>query len=555
MNIGLEYIQPVETIKEKHSHIICKQCNKPLIKPVFCENCCEFICQLCLTNGTCCEFSKVIYLTDTNNESINGKGSIAKLLEQLEIYCPINKICGCDWIGVRRDYFDHCNKCDKKYQLCKFGCGTKFNIDNIGHYDICDFANKWFDITKSDRNDDLNRMTYKNRFTCGKNKLLEESNIKLKNQNEQLQITIKNLEVENSNNMLMGKNDAKKINELSNDNLDLHNIIDNYKKELETMIHNLDMSNEKLYALNKISNGITIIKSINWDIIKPIGNYELITQSQTYIPKQSGYMLIIAVGGGDGGETGCYDTRGGNSGSVEACVIHINNSTPLIIKIGKGGVGGKGTDHNKAYNGLYHKRESDHGIHYQDVASHCNDSLKFTKSEYGQSTKVIFTNGVSLNTIDSVNYAHGGAIDNNGHTINCGLINKISQIYPNIKSGNAGICGEQRYRPRPYSMGPQTYFPRSGGGAGGIIILYDNTKADDGSSPADKNCLWHGSPYNICTNGLGGHGFGAGGAGGAYVFSSLPDNGQASSYTRYYCYDGGNGADGCVIISYIDYDI
>jgi hypothetical protein len=86
--MNIEYIQLIDKIKEKHPHIICKQRNKPLTKPVFCENCCE-------------------------------------------------------WIGLRKDYFDHCNN-----------CGIKFNASKFEHYDICEYADKWFDIIKQNRNNE-----------------------------------------------------------------------------------------------------------------------------------------------------------------------------------------------------------------------------------------------------------------------------------------------------------------------------------------------------------------------------------------------------------------
>lgn len=98
------------------------------------------MCQICPSlhiSKRCCVSEKNTYL--------NVKGSIIKILEQLEIYCAVNKVNGCKWSGPRVEYFDHYNKCAKKYQPCIFGCGKIIHNNDIIHFDTCKHFNEWLD--------------------------------------------------------------------------------------------------------------------------------------------------------------------------------------------------------------------------------------------------------------------------------------------------------------------------------------------------------------------------------------------------------------------------
>lgn len=120
MNYNFEYVLGIAEIKSNHSMVICKFCQMPVVRPVLCTNCYDFMCQICpITHSSnrCCGTDNIANLNDTEF-SFNGKGAIAKILEELEIYCAINKENGCQWIGKRRNYLDHHHHCIKNYKIC-----------------------------------------------------------------------------------------------------------------------------------------------------------------------------------------------------------------------------------------------------------------------------------------------------------------------------------------------------------------------------------------------------------------------------------------------------
>jgi hypothetical protein len=471
MNFDLEYIQAIEKIKEKDQHIICKQCNKPLIKPVFCQNCCNFACQLCLSNASCCKTDKVIYLTDKNSESINGKGWIAELLEQLEIYCPINRMYGCEWTGKRADCLDHCNECIKKYQKCDFGCDTIIHCDDKKHYDECEKFNKWLDDDYINDSDLKNKCIKQIEYNIN---ILGTETTNLKNQ-------IRNMQ-----------KDYEKHIEILQQNIS--KIIDGQNKLYEI----INKKNKKKEIVTDKSK-ITIINydNIKFDKIRSVKKFELITQSQTYIPKQTGYILIITVGGGSGG--GCGGTtfsKKGTTSFIEVCIVHIDKIMPLTINIGEGGIGAKGTIR---YTGNYlPKNKYIHAITNMELIDSAKD---------GKSTNVYIMEKL-------ITHAEGGkaknsALEQNDQQQNkTWMFNEINKIYPDIIMGN-------------YANGIQLL-------SGKIII------------GKDAECR----PCNFITNeSKSGIGYGAGGGLCPFVVGSGHES-----------YFGGNGTDGCVIIDYIEYE-
>jgi hypothetical protein len=617
MNVELEYVQPIETIKEKHPHIICKQCDKPLIRPIFCENCCDFVCQSCLTNALCCEFSKVIFLSDTNNESINGKGSIAKLLEQLEIYCPINRTNGCEWIGMRKEYFDHCNECDKKYQLCKFGCGIK--VDDQ-HYNICGHTKQWLIYDSQNRCNELNNLKQRNKFKYIRDKI---KNSKLKNQAQIIQFDTDNIE----NQIVIIQNimteQKKEISDIKNDFLIYKQIYDEKILELDKIINQLKMNIEYDNFINKTEKTIlnpTVINynEINFDKIRPKGPFDLITESQTYIPKQTGYILIVAVGGGGGaGAGGTGYQGGGGSGYIEVCIVNLTEIKPFEIKIGKGGLGGGShiSDHIMIDSNIYQVEEFIFGIE-KILDKRINSSIDISKliclpndgegtvvdvsdiikltADGGRAPILInykydnislpiyehragngFSGGANIGILPinqknhARNYNGGGGSNGsdgitnanneelqNGHKNICGkgskslIINHLNKIHPNIRAGDGGKSSKQLNK---QSTG--------GGGAGGLFLYEKPIRAENGIHK-DINSLPVPEEYSHA--GQGGIGFGAGGGGGFHCHSIKKEekwsaiNGHSVKneiilWDKYYSYNGGNGANGCVIIEYIDY--
>jgi hypothetical protein len=152
-------VQTNEIIKAKHSHIFCKVCDKPFVNPIMCNECCEFVCFKCKNKIKVTEEdSCVCSLTDnwreigdtTKNLLMNGKGNIKKPLENLEIYCPLNRKYGCKWQGTRKNYTEHLSLCGSKYLDCIYGCGDRLSLDNIDHYDECKAFSSWIDFKSTE---------------------------------------------------------------------------------------------------------------------------------------------------------------------------------------------------------------------------------------------------------------------------------------------------------------------------------------------------------------------------------------------------------------------
>ncbi len=127
--MNFQYVQDINITKKKDSKIICKLCDKPLVDPVFCSHCSEIFCIACLTNNRC---------DPAFIHSLDVKNPIIQSLQELEIFCPINKHNGCGWIGMRKDYLDHCNDCEKKYEICSLCCELKYDDNQVIHECIDD---------------------------------------------------------------------------------------------------------------------------------------------------------------------------------------------------------------------------------------------------------------------------------------------------------------------------------------------------------------------------------------------------------------------------------
>jgi hypothetical protein len=246
MNLDFEYILSVESIKEKHSHIICKFCNKPLVNPVLCEDCYNFMCQICpsisstlsanskLTDITnrCCGNNTISYLNRADDgNSFNGKGFIAKILDNLEIYCAVNKVNGCKWIGKRSDYLDHYRECNQMYCECVYGCGQIVDTNDIYHLDSCEAFNKWSSVSSIKEND--KKMATYMHYT------------KIKIQDMQNQIKMENTLTDHLNN---------KIKEIQNE-------IRNYDNQIQEIENKIGYHDNQFFAMQH-QNHMKTIKAI-----------------------------------------------------------------------------------------------------------------------------------------------------------------------------------------------------------------------------------------------------------------------------------------------------
>ncbi len=140
----MQYVQSIETIKEQNPYVICKQCDEPLIKPMFCENCGNNICQKCLSDVKCCESDKVIYPTDTNNECINthekmqnqevnmqqkNKEELKKIVDSIKLKIQLKYINYLDRhlrTDSKDEFVRHFNKYLLSYQKTSKDCDNEF---------------------------------------------------------------------------------------------------------------------------------------------------------------------------------------------------------------------------------------------------------------------------------------------------------------------------------------------------------------------------------------------------------------------------------------------
>ncbi len=148
MNLDFCYTTELDIIRTNYPMIICKFCQMPLVRPVLCTNCHDYMCQLCpslCASNRCCDTNFIINLNNADN-SFNGKGAIVKTLELLEIFCAVNRENGCKWIGRRGEYLDHYHECTNNYKLCVFGCGAFVSNDNVEHLNHCNAYDNWLSL-------------------------------------------------------------------------------------------------------------------------------------------------------------------------------------------------------------------------------------------------------------------------------------------------------------------------------------------------------------------------------------------------------------------------
>lgn len=60
----------IDSIRANYPMIICKFCQMPLVRPVLCTNCYDYMCQLCpslYASNRCCETNCINNLNNTDN--------------------------------------------------------------------------------------------------------------------------------------------------------------------------------------------------------------------------------------------------------------------------------------------------------------------------------------------------------------------------------------------------------------------------------------------------------------------------------------------------------
>ncbi len=108
MTLFFQYVETISTIRLSHPYLLCKFCNDPLVKPCICTICDGLMCRICLSTGVsniCCNKK----ITDSNLIDIHH--NINDLLDNIQVYCHINKSNGCQWVGKRCDYENHYYDC------------------------------------------------------------------------------------------------------------------------------------------------------------------------------------------------------------------------------------------------------------------------------------------------------------------------------------------------------------------------------------------------------------------------------------------------------------
>jgi len=111
-----------------------------------------------IKNASVCCGTKI--LINNTNIFLNGKGIICNSLETLRIYCPINKMNGCEWIGLRMEIDKHVQKCQQSYCECIYGCGQIISINDTYHLDTCSAFATWINNLTTNNSIDIKITAY-----------------------------------------------------------------------------------------------------------------------------------------------------------------------------------------------------------------------------------------------------------------------------------------------------------------------------------------------------------------------------------------------------------
>lgn len=132
MNLEFYYVSNINKIRKEYSLVICKLCDKPLVKPVQCSFCREIFCHKCYhkTYISCCTDGRLIDPNGNSDILFNGQGNIEKKLGELDVYCAENRFLGCKWQGKRKNYIEHYQKCSAEYLKCYYTPETLINSEN-----------------------------------------------------------------------------------------------------------------------------------------------------------------------------------------------------------------------------------------------------------------------------------------------------------------------------------------------------------------------------------------------------------------------------------------
>jgi len=148
----IEYVDSIDDIKLSNPNIICKYCDKPLYKPVYCNICEKWICEKCaqpFNSENCCKFCNEKDYYTRRIININGHDEIIhNQLISLKIYCPYKKY-GCEWSGTRNDFgyeASHISYCyNKRFAECIYGCEKMVLNNDYSHLDHCKKFKLWVD--------------------------------------------------------------------------------------------------------------------------------------------------------------------------------------------------------------------------------------------------------------------------------------------------------------------------------------------------------------------------------------------------------------------------
>ena len=306
----------------------------------------------------------------------------------------------------------------------------------------------------------------------------------------------------------------------------MQNIID---KLMSQQTHTYDTIKNIICSMNRQIVEPIIITKCDFSKIKPSIKPEVIMADLIYTPKKAGYLLMILVGGG-----GC---NCGGSGYVEIVVLNMVDVVPIDITVGRGC---------KYVNNVADSCGGTTSIKINDKPIACAEGggSGRTIRYHNSCTRDSFRGGEGFSGGGASFGPHSGGYygggkgfsggknggDGENMSNGCGkgsksnIIDELHKIYPIITAGEGG-AGAQKAQ-----VGDGYYGVRGGsqigygGGAGGLKI------EDYNVSGSNRSEFVHAVSYQSqYFEAYGGIGFGAGGA-------SFSD-----------------GADGCVIIDYIDY--
>jgi hypothetical protein len=255
--------------------------------------------------------------------------------------------------------------------------------------------------------------------------------------------------------------------------------------------------------------------------------YELITTTQSWVPK-SKLVNVTLVGGGGGGASGAETgMQGGESGSVTVYYnVPVGNLSTVSIVIGAGGAGGivgGGTSHAGSYGGDTTFMSNNHMISYGGIGG------SPTTANYNP---IVIASGVMIDCIPWGDFSY--------------LVISGSTAFGTQNYSRPGVWGYGGHRTNVNGLAINLCrFSGSKTPHAGKFLVNSGFHLIHDSMTLQTSTSYAGGGHGFGTNSVGGAGSNGGAAGAGSGYGS----GGGASYGGY-SYAGGAGAPGCCLIQW-----